>query len=70
MLTTQAVRSSDVVITVACGGTCPVFPGKRYLDWELDDPAGRDVQAIRPICDEIERRVCGLLTDLWSEVFA
>jgi protein-tyrosine-phosphatase len=70
MLTTEAVRSSDVVITMGCGDTCPVFPGKRYLDWQLDDPAGRDVQAIRPIRDEIERRVRGLLTDLWSEVFA
>ncbi|QTD99560.1 arsenate reductase ArsC [Streptomyces cyanogenus] len=64
ILTTEAVQSSDVVITMGCGDTCPVFPGKRYLDWQLDDPAGRGVDAVRPIRDEIEKRVRGLLTEL------
>ncbi|MEU1618192.1 arsenate reductase ArsC [Streptomyces sp. NPDC005722] len=64
VLTTEAVRSSDVVITMGCGDACPYFPGKRYLDWQLDDPAGRGVDAVRPIRDEIERRVRGLLTEL------
>ncbi|MEU9406319.1 arsenate reductase ArsC [Streptomyces sp. NPDC048281] len=64
ILTTEAVQSSDVVITMGCGDTCPVFPGKRYLDWQLDDPAGQGVDAVRPIRDEIEQRVCGLLAEL------
>lgn len=64
VLTTQAVRSSDVVITMGCGDACPYFPGKRYLDWRLDDPAGQGVAAVRPIRDEIERRVRGLLAEL------
>ncbi|MCT2546807.1 arsenate reductase ArsC [Streptomyces atratus] len=64
ILTTEAVQASDVVITMGCGDTCPVFPGKRYLDWQLDDPAGQGVEAVRPIRDEIERRVRGLLTEL------
>ncbi|GGR08318.1 arsenate reductase ArsC [Streptomyces pilosus] len=64
ILTVEAVQSSDVVITMGCGDTCPVFPGKRYLDWQLDDPAGQGVDAARPIRDEIERRVRGLLADL------
>ncbi|MER6995088.1 arsenate reductase ArsC [Streptomyces sp. NPDC000410] len=64
VLTTEAVRSSDVVITMGCGDACPYFPGKRYLDWTLDDPAGQGVDAVRPIRDEIERRVRGLLTEL------
>ncbi|MES4887108.1 arsenate reductase ArsC [Streptomyces sp. NPDC096012] len=64
VLTTEAVRSSDVVITMGCGDACPVFPGKRYLDWRLDDPAGQGVDAVRPIRDEIEQRVRGLLTEL------
>ncbi|WP_228447581.1 arsenate reductase ArsC [Streptomyces paludis] len=63
-LTVDAVRASDVVITMGCGDTCPVFPGKTYLDWSLDDPAGRGIDAVRPIRDEIERRVRGLLADL------
>lgn len=63
-LTTEAVQSSDVVITMGCGDTCPVFPGKRYLDWQLDDPAGQGVAAVRPIRDEIERRVRDLLAEL------
>ncbi|RDG36621.1 arsenate reductase ArsC [Streptomyces corynorhini] len=64
VLTVTAVRASDVVITMGCGDTCPVFPGKRYLDWSLDDPAGQGVEAVRPIRDEIERRVRALLTEL------
>ncbi|WP_262062936.1 arsenate reductase ArsC [Streptomyces sp. STR69] len=64
VLTVEAVRSSDVVITMGCGDTCPVFPGKRYLDWQLDDPAGQGVDAVRPVREEIERRVRGLLAEL------
>ena len=64
VLTTEAVEASDVVITMGCGDACPVFPGKRYLDWPLDDPAGQGVDAVRPIRDEIERRIRGLLTEL------
>ncbi|MFJ4849089.1 arsenate reductase ArsC [Streptomyces sp. NPDC088733] len=67
VLTTEAVQSSDVVITMGCGDTCPVFPGKRYLDWQLDDPAGQGVDAVRPIRDEIEQRIRGLLTELGTE---
>ena len=59
-----AVRASDVVITMGCGDTCPFFPGVRYLDWALDDPAGQGVDAVRPIRDEIERRVLDLLDEL------
>jgi arsenate reductase (thioredoxin) len=64
VLTVEAVRSSDVVITMGCGDACPVFPGKRYLDWQLDDPAGQGVEAVRPIRDEIEQRIRVLLADL------
>ncbi|MFJ8623745.1 arsenate reductase ArsC [Kitasatospora sp. NPDC093550] len=64
VLTTEAVQASDVVITMGCGDACPYFPGKRYLDWKLDDPAGQGVDAVRPIRDGIERRVRGLLADL------
>ncbi|MFN3338058.1 MAG: arsenate reductase ArsC [Dietzia sp.] len=64
VLTTEAVQSSDVCITMGCGDVCPVFPGKRYLDWSLDDPAGQGVEAVRPIRDEIKRRVEGLLAEL------
>ena len=60
----DAVRASDVVITMGCGDECPFYPGKQYLDWQLDDPAGQGVAAVRPIRDEIERRVIGLLDDL------
>lgn len=59
-----AVRASDVVITMGCGDTCPIFPGKRYEDWELDDPAGQGIEAVRPIRDEIDRRVEALLSEL------
>ena len=64
VLTTEAVEASDVVITMGCGDACPVFPGKRYLDWALEDPAGKGVDAVRPIRDEIETRIRGLLTEL------
>ncbi|MFB6960176.1 arsenate reductase ArsC [Streptomyces sp. NPDC056309] len=64
VLTTEAVRSSDVVITMGCGDACPVFPGKRYLDWQLEDPAGQGVAAVRPIRDAIEQRVRELLGEL------
>ncbi|MDX3236386.1 arsenate reductase ArsC [Streptomyces sp. ME03-5709C] len=67
VLTTEAVQSSDVVITMGCGDACPFFPGKRYLDWTLDDPAGQGVDAVRPIRDEIEQRVKGLLAELGVE---
>ncbi|OLT09272.1 heat-shock protein HtpX [Pseudonocardia sp. CNS-004] len=63
-LTVDAVEASDVVITMGCGDTCPVFPGKRYLDWELTDPAGKGVDAVRPIRDEIDSRVRALLAEL------
>jgi arsenate reductase len=64
ILTDQAVRESDVVVTMGCGDTCPFYPGKRYEDWVLDDPAGKDVAAVRPIRDDIRRRVEALLDDL------
>jgi arsenate reductase (thioredoxin) len=64
LLTTDAVEASDVVITMGCGDACPIFPGKRYLDWELTDPAGQGVDAVRPIRDEIDARVRGLLDEL------
>ncbi|MEU4152649.1 arsenate reductase ArsC [Streptomyces sp. NPDC026659] len=64
ILTPEAVRTSDVVITMGCGDTCPYFPGKRYLDWQLPDPAGQGVEAVRPIRDEIRGRVSGLIEEL------
>ncbi|MGW4483817.1 arsenate reductase ArsC [Amycolatopsis sp. NPDC004368] len=64
VLTTEAVQSSDVVITMGCGDTCPVFPGKTYLDWQLDDPAGKPLAEVRPIRDEILARVRALLAEL------
>jgi protein-tyrosine-phosphatase len=63
-LTTDAVREADVVVTMGCGDACPIFPGKRYLDWELPDPAGKPVVEVRVIRDEIDRRVRGLLAEL------
>jgi len=62
--TDEIVRAADVVITMGCGDTCPVFPGKRYLDWQLDDPAGKGVEDVRPVRDDIELRVRALLVDL------
>jgi protein-tyrosine-phosphatase len=63
-LTDEVVRAADVVITMGCGDACPIYPGKRYLDWELDDPEGRTVEQVRPIRDEIDRRVRALLDEL------
>ncbi len=68
VLDPQAVQASDVVITMGCGDTCPVYPGKRYLDWQLPDPAGQTVEAIRPIRDDIKARVSALLAELGVEV--
>ena len=67
LLTTDAVEASAVVITMGCGDACPVFPGKRYLDWQLADPAGRGVEAVRPIRDEIDRRVRDLIAELTAD---
>jgi arsenate reductase len=64
LLTTDAVEASDVVVTMGCGDTCPVFPGKRYLDWDLPDPAGRTAEEIRPIRDDIDSRIRALLAEL------
>ncbi|RZI95930.1 MAG: heat-shock protein HtpX, partial [Microbacterium sp.] len=64
VLTVDAVRQSDVVITMGCGDACPIFPGKRYEDWRLDDPAGQDLAAVRVIRDEIRARVEGLVREL------
>ncbi|MEU4393391.1 arsenate reductase ArsC [Kribbella sp. NPDC023855] len=63
-LTDEAVRASDVVITMGCGDECPYYPGKRYLDWKLEDPAGQGLDAVRPIRDEIDSRVRALLAEL------
>ena len=65
-LTDAMGRSSDVIITMGCGDSCPVYPGKRYLDWELVDPAGKSIDDVRPIRDDIERRVIALLDELLS----
>ena len=64
ILSTEAVRASDVVITMGCGDACPFFPGKRYEDWVLDDPAGKPIEEVRVIRDEIEKRVQTLVTEL------
>ncbi len=64
VLTDEAARAADVLITMGCGDACPVYPGKRYLDWELADPAGKGVDAVRPVRDEIDRRVRALLEEL------
>jgi arsenate reductase len=63
-LTTEAVEAADVVVTMGCGDACPIFPGKRYLDWELTDPSGKSVEEVRPIRDEIDVRVRTLLSEL------
>ena len=68
--TVEIVRAADVVITMGCGDACPVFPGKRYEEWVLDDPAGKGVAEIRPVRDEIERRVIALLSQLGVKVGA
>ena len=64
VLTEDAVRASDVVVTMGCGDACPFFPGKRYEDWALDDPAGQGLEAVRPIRDEIRRRVEALIEEI------
>jgi arsenate reductase len=64
ILTTDVVKASDVVITMGCGDSCPYYPGKRYEDWDLDDPAGQDIHNVRPIRDEIRRRVDQLISQL------
>jgi arsenate reductase len=64
VLTTDAVRDSDAVITMGCGDACPIFPGKRYEDWDLTDPAGRSIEDVRPIRDDIKHRVQTLLAEL------
>jgi arsenate reductase len=70
VLTTQTVQASDVVITMGCGDACPIFPGKRYEDWKLDDPAGQGIESVRPIRDEIRARVLTLLHELGVEPVA
>ncbi|MGH3688817.1 MAG: arsenate reductase ArsC [Microbacterium sp.] len=64
VLTTEAVQASDVVITMGCGDACPFFPGKRYEDWKLDDPAGQGIDAVRPIRDDIRARIAQLVSEL------
>ena len=64
VLTTESVRASDVVITMGCGDACPVFPGKRYEDWELEDPAGKDITTVRRVRDDIRHRVQTLIGEL------
>ncbi|MFI7706709.1 arsenate reductase ArsC [Nonomuraea sp. NPDC049480] len=64
ILTVESVEASDVVITMGCGDACPIFPGKKYLDWTLDDPAGKGIEAVRPIRDEIRKRVEALIAEL------
>ncbi|CAN5869799.1 hypothetical protein BH20ACT7_BH20ACT7_00300 [soil metagenome] len=66
--TEETLTAADVVVTMGCGDACPVMPGKRYLDWELEDPAGKPVGQVRPIRDDIEQRVRGLLADLGVEL--
>ena len=63
-LTDGVVRAADVVITMGCGDACPIYPGKRYLDWRLDDPAGQDIGAVRAIRDDIDKRVQALVAEL------
>ena len=63
-LTDDMAREADVIVTMGCGDTCPVYPGKRYVDWDLTDPAGRSIDEVRPIIDEIDRRVRALLDEL------
>ena len=69
-LTDEAARAADVIITMGCGDACPIFPGKRYFDWELTDPAGKSGEEVRPIVDDIDGRVRELLSELLGEVVA
>ena len=66
-LTDEVAREADVIVTMGCGDTCPVYPGKRYTDWQLDDPAGQPVEVVRPIIDDIDRRTRSLLTELLGD---
>jgi arsenate reductase len=66
-LTDEVAREADVIVTMGCGDTCPVYPGKRIVDWELEDPAGKPVEAVRPIVEEIDRRTQALLEELVGE---
>ena len=63
-LTEETAQAADIIVTMGCGDTCPYYPGKRYLDWDLEDPAGKPVDTVRPIVDDIDRRVQSLLADL------
>jgi protein-tyrosine-phosphatase len=64
LMTDELARDADVIVTMGCGDTCPVYPGKRYLDWELDDPAGQPIEIARPIVEEIDRRIRVLMGEL------
>jgi protein-tyrosine-phosphatase len=66
-ITDEVAQEADVIVTMGCGDTCPVYPGKRYVDWELEDPAGKSVEAVRPIVEEINRRTQALLAELLAE---
>ncbi|MEU0513351.1 arsenate reductase ArsC [Amycolatopsis sp. NPDC006125] len=66
-LTDEVVRAADVVVTMGCGDTCPVYPGKQYLDWQIDDPVGQPIEQVRPIRDEIDRRIRDLLSELLGD---
>jgi arsenate reductase (thioredoxin) len=68
LLVDEMAESADVVVTMGCGDACPVYPGKRYIDWELPDPARKSIDEVRPICDEIERRVRALVVELLGKV--
>jgi arsenate reductase len=63
-LTDELAKEADVIVTMGCGDTCPVYPGKRYVDWELDDPAGQPIEVVRPVVDEIDQRVRALMVEL------
>jgi arsenate reductase (thioredoxin) len=66
-LTDESAREADVIVTMGCGDTCPVYPGKRYMDWDLDDPAGQPIEMVRPIVEEIDQRTRALLAELLAE---
>jgi arsenate reductase len=66
-ITDEVARQADVIVTMGCGDTCPVYPGKRYVDWDLEDPADKPVEAVRPIVEEIDRRTQALLAELLME---
>lgn len=69
LMTTESVRASDVVITMGCGDVCPIFPGKRYEDWDLADPKGKSINDVRPIRDDIKKRITALLAELLPQGF-